>query len=170
MKRNKIIYLLIFLISLISIGFSIYAQFVLKMNPCPLCIVQRSVLVLICICSLLFSIIPINSFFNKLFSLILILLNLFNIKVAYHHVWLINLPPNQQPKSCGMPIAFMFKKLSTFDFLHKILQGDAECARVKWRVMGFLAPQLIIFLSVFFIILLIYVFLNCANKKTYYDL
>ncbi len=162
---NRIIFLIIFLISFISIAFSVYAEFFLKMNPCPLCIVQRTLLIIICIFSLIFSIVSLSRFLNTIFSFILIILNAFNIKVAAHHLWLINLPPEQQPTSCGMPMEVMFKKLSMVNFLHKILEGDAECARAKWKIMGLLAPQLVIILSVIFIILLTYMIFNLKKNK-----
>ena len=139
---------------LISLGYAFYAEFALNLEPCPLCIVERVILAAILVPALIFLIHnPRNNLFKYLYSLCIIGISGFGIKVAAHHIWLTQLPPEQQPLSCGMPLGAMYQSLPLHSFLHKILEGDAECAKVTWRVLGINAPLAVLILFVVIILL-----------------
>jgi disulfide bond formation protein DsbB len=53
MKSSKSLYLLVALISIALLGFAMYLQIVEEMQPCPLCVIQRYMFVLIAAFSLL---------------------------------------------------------------------------------------------------------------------
>lgn len=154
MLTNRFYYTIIALLCIVSVLYAFYSQFVLHLIPCPLCIAERVILIMVGALSLIFAGLNFkNKYINKFFALILIGLNSFNIKIAAHHLWLINLPPDQQPVSCGMPLAVLFNRLPINQFIDKILQGDAECGRVTWKVLGMNAPLAVIVLSVVIILI-----------------
>jgi hypothetical protein len=47
---------------------------------------------------------------------IIIALSIFGITVAYKHLWIISLPIEQRPQSCGMPLKLLFNKLPIKNF------------------------------------------------------
>jgi len=139
---------------LISLGYAFYAEFALNLEPCPLCIVERVILATILVPALIFLMHnPRNKLFKCLYSLVIIGISGFGIKVAAHHVWLTQLPPEQQPLSCGMPLGVMYQSLPLHSFLHKILEGDAECAKVTWHILGINAPNAVLILFVIIILI-----------------
>jgi disulfide bond formation protein DsbB len=154
-KINKL-FLLIFLICAGTLAYAYYSQYYQGVSPCPLCIAQRIVIAIIGLLSLIFSILGFYGFLNKLCSLIVAGFAIFGIKIAAHHIYLMNLPPDQQPLSCGMPLEVLYQKLPLTGFLHHILQGDAECGKVNWLVFGMSGPTAMIVLCSGILLLLIY--------------
>lgn len=143
---SKVFYLIAALSGL-SLLYSLYAEFYLKFEPCPLCIVQRIIIIAIMVSSLLFAIH--NSRKNlviRIYAIIIIALALFNIKIAAHHAWLISLPKEQQPLSCGMPLNILYQRVSLPTFLNTILEGDAECSKLTWTILGISPPYAVIIL------------------------
>jgi len=166
---NRFYFTLIAFISLISILYAFYAQYFLHLIPCPLCIAERVMLIFICLLSLILSGLNLKNYYiNKFFAIVIIGLSAFNIKIAAHHLWLINLPPDQQPISCGMPLAVLFDRLPLNQFIDKILQGDAECGRVTWKILGMHAPLAVIVLcSIIILICLLLLIKAKPASKTY---
>lgn len=168
MIKNKICFLLIFIFGLSSFCYSLFAQYYQKIEPCPLCMVQRWTLFLITIFSLIFMLHNPKHFLIKIYSLIIIGLSAFGIKIAYNHLYLISLPEAQQPQSCGMPLDILFHKLPFLNFISYILKGDAECSKINWKIFGIIAPQAFIILCAFFILLMLFVLFNKRKNKYSY--
>ena len=152
-SKRKIISMIIALI-IISLGSAFYAEFNLHIEPCPLCIAERVILFAILIPTTIFFIHnPKSKIFKWIYSIMIIIIAGFGIKVSAHHVWLTNLPPDQQPLSCGMPLDVMYQNLPLHSFLHKVLMGDAECAKVNWHILGINAPTVVVALFTFILLL-----------------
>ncbi len=159
MLKSRNIYLWILLICTCAVGYSLYAQYQLGFHPCPLCIAQRVIIILIGMVALISYWINPKSVGCRIIGVIITIIAGFAIKVALHHMWLMDLPKYQQPQSCGMPLSVLYDKLSTISFLKTILNGDAECALVHWKIFGFISPpagviiiaSIIIYLSLYLI-------------------
>ena len=163
-KTNKC-FLLIFIICIFTLVYAYYSQYYNGANPCPLCIAQRIIIAIIGLLSFIFAILGFTGFLNKLFSLIIAVFAGFGIKLATHHLYLMNLPPDKQPLSCGMPLEILYQKMPLTGFLHYILQGDAECGKVNWRIFGMSGPTAMIVLCAVILILLTYnVFRNTKTR------
>lgn len=138
---------------ILSLCYAFYAQLVQHQEPCPLCIVERVVLAAIILPALLFLIHnPKCKIMQIIYSLLMIFLAGFGLKVSMHHVWLTNLPPEQQPLSCGMPLAFMYQHLPLNSFLQQIMTGSGNCAKVDWRILGISAPMAV---AIFFAMIIL---------------
>lgn len=167
MRHTNKVFLLIFLLCGSSILYSFYAQYHLKVVPCPLCITQRIIIIAICSLSLIFAIIKANGLITKIFNFIIAMLTVFGIGVALKHLWLINLPPEKQPLSCGIPLEVIYNKVPLSNFLQYILQGDAECAKIDWIVLGMKAPMAVVVLCSIILILTIYNALHKQKRTNY---
>ncbi len=142
-----------------AVGCSLYAQFIHHLSLCPLCIVQRIVYAGLGILALIALVSYKHKIATTLLSLIMISLALFGIKIAYHHVWLQSLPPEQWPASCGMPLSILYTKIPLSGFIHNVLSGTAECAAVNWQIFGINGPTLsligyilILLITIYFVI------------------
>jgi disulfide bond formation protein DsbB len=89
----------------------------------------------------------------------------FGIKVSIHHVWLTELPPEQQPLSCGMPLDVMYQNLPFWHFLHKVLMGSAECAKVNWQILGINAPTAVTLLFTLILLLVFGILVTDITNK-----
>lgn len=148
--------LLIFIICAAVIAYAYYSQYYLGAMPCPLCIVQRLVIIAIGLLALIFGIFGVSGILNKIVSIIIACIAIFGISIAKRHLHLMNLPPDQQPLSCGMPLEVQFERLPFSKFVHYVLQGDAECGKVNWLVFGMKGPTAMIVLCGLILVILIY--------------
>lgn len=139
------VYLFILFICSFSIAYAMYGQYVQMQVPCPICIAQRVIFILIAVISIIALLHRSKGIMNRLYALVIIGLAGFGIKTAYHHWWLQHLPKDQLPLSCGMPLEIYFKQVPLTGFIQYILSGSAECANITWNVFG-LNPALAVML------------------------
>jgi disulfide bond formation protein DsbB len=156
MRRINKPLMLIFLICTAVLAYAYYSQYYMGAAPCPLCIVQRLVLFAIGLLALIFGLFGVSGIFNKIVSIIIAGVAVFGISVAKRHLHLMNLPPDQQPLSCGIPLEIQFERLPFRNFLHYVLQGDAECGKINWLVFGMKGPTAMIALCGVILVILIY--------------
>jgi disulfide bond formation protein DsbB len=154
-------FLVIFIISICTICYTLFAEYYQHYIPCPLCLLQRWVLYGITFLSLIFAIHKTPTIITKIYNIIIIALSIFGITVAYKHLWIISLPIEQRPQSCGMPLKLLFNKLPIKNFVEYILQGSAECGNIDWKIFGMIAPLAFCILCIVFIaIMLLALFRN----------
>jgi protein dithiol:quinone oxidoreductase len=111
-----------------------------ELEPCPLCVLQRIVLIAIFFVSvvMVFSeALPKGRFFLNTVTLFLIILGGF---IAVRHIWLQSLPPEQVP-ACGPDLQYLLKMFSTYDILRLMLKGSGECAKITFRFLHLTLPM-----------------------------
>ncbi len=121
------------------LSYAYYAQFVLHLEPCPLCIFQRIGVLLI---ALLFAIAAVHDpvgWGRRLYAGLIALAALATIGVAVRQLYIQSLPPDSVP-ACGASLDFMLKVFPLTDVLVKVFTGSGECAKVDWRFMGLAMP------------------------------
>jgi disulfide bond formation protein DsbB len=121
------------------LAYAYYAQLVLHLEPCPLCIFQR---VGIFALGLLFLIAAAHDpvgWARRLYAALLALAALATIGVAIRHLYIQNLPEGSVP-ACGASLDFMLKVFSLSEVLVKVLTGSGECAKVTWTFLGLAMP------------------------------
>jgi disulfide bond formation protein DsbB len=124
-------------------GFALYAQHVLLLDPCPLCILQRIAVIL---CGLVFFTGAIHNPGTSGARVYAVLLGVFAASgagVAAWHVRLQNLPPSEVP-SCGPGLEYMVENFPLKEALGMIFKGSGECAEVAWRLLGLSMPAWVI--------------------------
>lgn len=120
-------------------GYALYAQHVLELEPCPLCIFQRVAVITLGALFLLAALHPAGRTGRRLYSVILAIVALGGIGVAGRHVWLTTLPPERVP-ACGPGLDFMLESFPLREALAMVLSGSGECAAVDWRFLGLSMP------------------------------
>jgi disulfide bond formation protein DsbB len=121
------------------LGYAWYAQAVLGLTPCPLCIFQR---VGVAAMALLFAIAAIHNprtWGAYLYAVLLLLAALATMGVASRHLWIQHLPEGSVP-ACGATLSYMMQIFRLTDVIRKVLTGSGECARVSWTFLGLSMP------------------------------
>ena len=121
-----------FLISVLLIVYALYTQYVLGLEPCPLCILQRIAVIALGISFLLLTLRPpLRKQSKFLTSLLLVIISSTGVGIAARHVWLQNLPPDKVP-GCGPGLDFMMANFPLSEVLEMVFSGSGECAEISW--------------------------------------
>jgi protein dithiol:quinone oxidoreductase len=131
--------LLGFLACAALLGYAYYAEFVLHLEPCPLCIFQRIGVFALGVIFLIAALHDPAAFGRRMYGLLLSLAALATIGIALRHLYIQNLPPGSVP-ACGASLNFMLKVFSLSEVLVKVLTGSGECAKVTWEFLGLAMP------------------------------
>ena len=121
------------------LAYAYYAQVVLLLDPCPLCIFQRVGVFALGVVFLLAAAHDPVRWGRRVYAASLCAAALATIAVALRQLYLQSLPPDQVP-ACGASLAFMMKVFSLGEVLSKVLTGSGECAAVPWRFLGLAMP------------------------------
>ena len=124
-------------------GFALYAQYVLLLDPCPLCVFQRIATIALGIVFLLAFLHNPGNVGSKVYGALVALTAGFGAGVAIWHVRLQNLPKDEVP-SCGPGFEYIMDNFALFDALSLIFEGSGECADVVWRMLGLSMPTWVI--------------------------
>ena len=121
------------------LAYAYYAQYVLHLEPCPLCIFQRVGILALGLTFLIAAAHDPVSWGRRVYAGLLGLAALATIGVALRHLYIQNLPEGSVP-SCGASLDFMLKVFSLSEVLVKVLSGSGECAKVTWSFLGLAMP------------------------------
>ena len=133
-----------FLISVLLIVYALYTQYVLGLEPCPLCILQRVAVIALGISFLLLALRSPQSKQSKFVSsLLLVMISSAGVGVAARHVWLQNLPPDKVP-GCGPGLDFMMTNFPLSEVLEMVFSGSGECAEISWSFAFLSMPAWVI--------------------------
>jgi disulfide bond formation protein DsbB len=130
-----------------AMAFALYAQYVLDMEPCPLCIFQRVAVIGLGCVFLLAGLHAAGNVGRIVYAGMLALTAAIGMGVAARHVWLQNLPKDEVP-ACGPGLDFMLDTFPLLEVFSIVLSGSGECADVSWRLLGLTMPAwtLIVFI------------------------
>ena len=147
---------LAFLGLVICIASMLFAVFYLErtlfLDPCPLCILDRVVIISL---GVLFSLAFLHgprTIFTKIYGVLCILLASIGVGLASRHIWLQNLPKDQVPE-CGSDLYFMLDTLPLFETLKKTLTGSGTCADINWTFVDLTIPEQTLILFVILLVL-----------------
>ena len=121
------------------LAYAWYAQVVLGLEPCPLCIFQR---IGIGACALLFLLATLQNPAQggaRIYGALLLLAALATMLVALRHLWIQHLPEGSVP-ACGASLSYLLEVFPLTDVIRKVLSGSGECARINWRLLGLSMP------------------------------
>ena len=120
-------------------GYALYAEHVLMLMPCPLCVFQRMAVIALGVVFLAAAIHNPAGKGRVVYSVLILLAAGAGVGVAGRHVWLQNLPPDQVP-SCGPGFDYIVDAFPLADALKMIFTGSGECASIDWQFLGLSMP------------------------------
>jgi protein dithiol:quinone oxidoreductase len=131
--------LLGFMACVALLAYAYFAQYVLHLEPCPLCIFQR---VGVFATGAAFAIAAAHDpsgWGRRVYAALISAAALATLGIAAKHVYIQHLPPDQVP-ACGASLDFMLKVFPLTEVLQKVLTGSGECAKINWRFLGLAMP------------------------------
>jgi disulfide bond formation protein DsbB len=124
-------------------GFALFAQHVLLLDPCPLCVLQRVAVISIGIVFLISALHNPQGWGLRVYAALLALIAISGAGVAGWHARLQNLPPSEVP-ACGPGLDYMLDNFPLGDALQMVFKGSGECADVVWSFLGLSMPSWVV--------------------------
>jgi len=115
------------------LGFGLYLQHVVGLEPCPMCIVQRYAMTVICLLSLMALLVR-HARVQQLLVLLAVLMAGFGAFVAARQSWLQWYPPNIL--SCGRDFYGMIESFPLQRAIPLIFRGSGDCTKIDWTFLG----------------------------------
>ena len=124
-------------------GFALYAQYVLFLEPCPMCVFQRVATIAVGLVFLIAALHNPGQTGARVYGGFITLFAGIGVGIATWHVRLQNMPADEVP-SCGPGFEYIMDNFALFDALGMIFKGSGECAEVVWSLLGLSMPSWVI--------------------------
>lgn len=148
------------IIAFIMIISALAIQLTFNLEPCPLCITQRIIFIVIGALFILFALLPSNNTYIKLFYLISILAaGLVGVIFSIRHI-LIQAKIIEIPAECGIDLDYMFENFPFTEAVNLLFKGTGDCSQIDWTFFGITLPQMALLGYIFFITYTIYIYLK----------
>jgi len=138
---GRIGYLLGFVASFGSVGLALWIQTRYQLNPCPLCISQRMVLMGLGLLFLVAAIQNPSQLGRKAYAALHVLTALGGAGVAVRHWWL-QAHRDTMVADCGVGFDYMFENFPLKKALTLVFRGTGDCAAIDWTFLGLTIPQM----------------------------
>jgi len=130
-----------FLVCAGMLAFGYYLQFVVGLDPCPLCIIQRLLLFAAGVAFLIAAIHhPAGRLGAGLYGGVIAVIAALGVAVAGRHVWLQHVPAELRP-ACGPALDHLLSAFGPIEGLRRVLRGSGECGEVDWTLLSFSIPE-----------------------------
>ena len=134
-------YLLGFVASFTSVGLALWIQTRYQLNPCPLCISQRMVLMGLGLLFLTAAIHNPAQLGRKIYAALHITVAIGGAGVAIRHWWL-QAHRDSMVADCGVGFDYMFENFPLRKALTLVFRGTGDCAAIDWTYLGLSIPQM----------------------------
>lgn len=132
-RQTRQTYLVLMLVCLSMLGFGLYLQHVVGLNPCPMCIVQRYALLSVAILAGLAALTTSDGL-HRVFAFLLLLTAGSGAFVAARQSWLQWYPP--EVVSCGRDFYGMIDNFPISRVVPMIFKGSGDCSKIDWTFWG----------------------------------
>lgn len=123
-----------------SMAGALYFQYVLNLEPCPLCVLQRIAIIAAGIAAA--GGLLVGAGFGQFAAGVLSLLfSLAGAGIAGWHSWLLAVP-HEESLSCGRPFEWFHDDFPLAVWLPKIFAGKGDCMNLDWTFFGLAIPHL----------------------------
>ena len=156
----RVAYLAGFAVCAALMGYAFYLQYVLELEPCPLCMFQRVAMSAMGVMFLVAAIHNPRRGGAIGYAVVQVVVGAIGVGLAWRHLWIQSLPPDQVP-ACGMGIGYMLDTLPLADVVMRTLKGSGECAKVD-LVLGLSIPAWTLAL---FVVLMLWAIVIAAGSR-----
>lgn len=127
------VFALVCLACVAMLGFGLYLQHVVGLNPCPMCIVQRYALIGVAVIALVGSRLQ-RPRWLAVFGVLMALKAGFGAFTAARQSWIQWYPP--EVVSCGRDFYGMVENFPLQRAIPMIFKGSGDCTKVDWTFLG----------------------------------
>lgn len=126
------------LITLFVLMASFYFEYVLQLRPCPLCLMQRLMVMILLAIGMMQCFNRSLKWANRL-SWLQMLIALGGVYFAGRQSWLQMLPANNT-QSCLPGLDVLIRYFPWQDVLHALMFGASDCSDISWQWLGLTMP------------------------------
>ena len=137
--NSRLVFLGIFVVTALMMGFGFWLQYAQGLAPCPLCMTQRLFIVATGLTALVAALHGPGRAGIRAYAALAGLFCVVGGAVSSRHVWLQSLPPGEAP-ACGPDLAYILDAFPLREALKMLLSGDGNCAVVDWSFLGVSIP------------------------------
>ena len=117
------------------LGFAVYAERVLGLDPCPLCVFQR-----VAVLALGFTLLAAYAHNPgrrgaRVYGVLALLAAGAGVAFAWRQVWLQGLPADQVPE-CGPGLDYLMDVFPLPEAIAMVFEGSRSCAEIDWSFLG----------------------------------
>ena len=128
-----------FIACLALMAYALYAQHVLGLAPCPLCIFQRVAVMSVGAIFLIAALHNPGTTGARVYGVLTLVAALGGIGIAARHIWIQAQPPGTVA-ACGADLNFLMDIMPITDVITKVLSGSGECGKIDWQFLGLSMP------------------------------
>jgi disulfide bond formation protein DsbB len=129
------------------LGYAIFAEKVLGLLPCPLCMFQRVCIGALGVVFLIAGLHRVRYHGAIVYGGFLTVFAAAAIWVAGRHVWIQAQPPGTVP-ACGAPLDTMMQMFPVLEVVRKVMTGGGECGTIDWTFLGLSMPMWVLISAV----------------------
>ena len=137
---RRVAYFLGFLVCAALMGFALYLQYVMDLEPCPLCVFQRIAVIATGVVFLVAALHGPGRGGAAFYAVLTLITAGIGAGLAAWHVWIQGQPKGSVP-ACGMGLDYMLDTMPLFDVIARVLKGSGECAEQGWVFLGLAIPS-----------------------------
>jgi protein dithiol:quinone oxidoreductase len=119
--------------------YALFAQHVLGLSPCPLCVFQRVAVISVGVLFLIAALHHPGTTGSRVYGVLIAIAALCGIGIAARHVWIQAQPPGTVV-ACGADLDFLLDIMPITQVVQKVLTGSGECGTVDWSFLGLSMP------------------------------
>ncbi len=120
-------------------AYALYAQHVLGLTPCPLCIFQRVAVITVGAIFLIAALHDPGRVGARIYGVLILIAAAGGIGIASRHIWIQAQPPGTVA-ACGADLDFLMDIMPITEVVTKVLTGSGECGKVDWQFLGLSMP------------------------------
>ena len=137
--QSRTLFLLAALGCVALMGFSLYLQHSMELEPCPLCISQRIAMATLGLVVLIAGIHNPRVTGYRVYGALTTFLGLVGASLAARQLWIQSLSPEEMLE-CKPPIEFLVDILPFTEIVQMMLTGTGDCGDVQWVFLGLSIP------------------------------
>ncbi len=115
-------------------------QFLMGLEPCPLCISQRLAILLVGVIFLIAALHNPLMRGIKIYAILGTIAASIGAAISIRHIWIQNMPEEEVPE-CGPGLSYIFENFPLINTIKLMLSGTGECAEVLWVFLGLSIPS-----------------------------
>jgi len=134
-------FLLGFLVCAGLLGFAVFTQLKMGLEPCPLCIYQRIAFAALGIVFLLGALHgPLARGARASYGVLGLVATAVGAGIAGRHVY-VQMLPKDMGSSCGPPLSFLSQTMGPLEVFRTVLTGTGDCGNIDWQFLGLSMPM-----------------------------
>lgn len=122
-----------------AMAFALYLEHFRNLEPCPMCVFQRVAMVAVGLFFLAAALHAPRAHGRWVYAALASLAALGGLGIAWRHVWLQGLPPDQVP-ACGPTLDYLVDMLPLSEVIATVIRGDGNCAIIDAQWLGISLP------------------------------